>query len=66
MREYNDKLLLPATKVGFYGLDLYSMYSSMQAVVNYLEKVDPTAAQRAKIRYACFDHLQMTRKPMVI
>ncbi|WP_433722184.1 erythromycin esterase family protein [Nocardia sp. CA-129566] len=44
-------------QTGFYGLDLYSLHRSMQEVVNYLDRVDPTAAQRAKTRYACFDHV---------
>jgi erythromycin esterase-like protein len=43
-------------RVGFYGMDLYSLHSSMQAVVHYLEDIDPAAAKRAKERYACFDH----------
>ncbi len=43
-------------QVGFYGLDLYSLFTSMQVVLAYLAKVDPEAAQRAKARYACFDH----------
>jgi erythromycin esterase-like protein len=40
---------------GFYGLDLYSLYSSITAVVDYLDRVDPQAAQRARSRYACFE-----------
>lgn len=55
LRAYNDNLSSPA-KIGFYGLDLYSMYTSMQAVIDYLSKVDPEAASRARARYACFDH----------
>ncbi|WP_037584461.1 erythromycin esterase family protein [Stigmatella aurantiaca] len=43
-------------RAGFYGLDLYSLHTSMRAVVDYLEKVDPEAAERARQRYACFDH----------
>jgi erythromycin esterase-like protein len=43
-------------QVGFYGLDLYSLYSSIEAVVNYLEQVDPAAARRARYRYSCFEH----------
>ena len=43
-------------QVGFYGLDLYSLHASMQAVLEYLEKVDPEAARRAARRYGCFDH----------
>ncbi|WP_197079812.1 erythromycin esterase family protein [Mycobacterium haemophilum] len=41
---------------GFYGLDLYSLHRSMSEVIAYLDKVDPTAASRARQRYACFDH----------
>lgn len=43
-------------EAGFYGLDLYSLHRSMQEVIDYLENVDPDAAQRARERYACFDH----------
>ncbi|MBD2362533.1 erythromycin esterase family protein [Anabaena minutissima FACHB-250] len=56
LREYNDNLPDKAIKIGFYGLDLYSMYASMEAVINYLDQVDPQAAQRARYRYSCFDH----------
>src|SRR3981081_2142017 len=45
-----------AEKVGFYGLDLYSLHASMKAVLRYLEKVDPEAAKRARERYSCFGH----------
>jgi erythromycin esterase-like protein len=44
-------------KVGFYGLDLYSLHTSMKAVLRYLENVDPEAAKRARERYSCFDHV---------
>ncbi|NMG53338.1 erythromycin esterase family protein [Aromatoleum aromaticum] len=44
-------------RVGFFGLDLYSLRASMDAVVRYLETVDPEAAKRARARYACFDHI---------
>ena len=54
LRRWNDRH--PKNKVGFYGLDLYSLNSSVQAVVRYLDKVDPEAARRARARYACFDH----------
>ncbi|WP_029116724.1 erythromycin esterase family protein [Mycobacterium sp. URHB0044] len=43
-------------RVGFYGLDMYSLHRSMKAVIGYLETVDPEAAARARTRYACFDH----------
>ena len=44
------------SQVGFYGLDLYSLHASIRAVLGYLDKVDPEGAQRARFRYACFDH----------
>ena len=53
LREHNDS---DSSKVGFYGVDLYSLYSSMAAVIEYLDKVDPEAARRARYRYACFEH----------
>ncbi len=62
LREWNDNRP-DAAKVGFYGLDLYSLYTSMEAVVRYLEEVDPEAAVRARERYACFDHFN--RDPQV-
>lgn len=33
-----------------------SLHASMRAVLDYLNKVDPEAARRARFRYACFDH----------
>ena len=47
LRAHNDAH--PADRrVGFYGLDLYSMRASIQAVLAYLSKIDPEAAQRAR------------------
>lgn len=40
---------------GFYGLDLYSLFSSVEAVLRYLSRVDPEAAGRARQRYSCFE-----------
>ncbi|MBA3466837.1 MAG: erythromycin esterase family protein [Gemmatimonadaceae bacterium] len=45
-----------AAKAGFFGLDLYSLFNSMEAVVDYLEAIDPEAARRARDRYGCFGH----------
>jgi erythromycin esterase-like protein len=56
LRGHNDILPLQAPRVGFYGLDLYSLFTSMNEVLRYLDNVDPEAAQRARARYACFDH----------
>ena len=55
LRDHNDSVRPGTPKVGFYGLDLYSLHASMAAVIAYLDKVDPEAAERARHRYACFD-----------
>lgn len=41
-------------RAGFYGMDLYSLYRSIDHVLAFLDEVDPPAAQRARERYACF------------
>lgn len=41
--------------VGYYGMDIYSLSSSTHAVIEYLKKVDPSAAEMAQKRYSCFD-----------
>jgi protein-L-isoaspartate(D-aspartate) O-methyltransferase len=53
LREHNAALTDPAGQTGFYGLDLYSMYGSIAAVLDYLDRMDPSAAQVARERYAC-------------
>lgn len=54
LRAHNDEAGQARSKVGFYGLDLYSLHASIEAVLAYLDKVDPVAAERARARYACF------------
>ncbi len=56
LRAHNDTLPDAAPRVGFYGLDLYSLHASIEAVLRYLALVDPEAAARAARRYGCFDH----------
>jgi erythromycin esterase-like protein len=53
LRDRNDRL--PKERAGFYGLDLYSLRASIDAVIAYLDRVDPPAAERARRGYACFD-----------
>ena len=52
----HDRARPPEQRAGFYGLDLYSLHSSIHAVLRYLDDNDPAAAARARERYACFDH----------
>ncbi|KTG17492.1 MULTISPECIES: protein-L-isoaspartate(D-aspartate) O-methyltransferase [unclassified Guyparkeria] len=42
-----------ADRVAFHGLDLYSLYNSIAAVLEYLDEVDPEAAAVARERYSC-------------
>jgi erythromycin esterase-like protein len=55
LRAYNEALEAESGPVGFYGLDLYSLHASIAAVLEYLDRTDPEAAQRARVRYGCFD-----------
>jgi erythromycin esterase-like protein len=56
LRDRNGRQSSSREQAGFYGLDLYSLFTSMEAVIAYLDKVDPEAARRARARYSCFDH----------
>jgi len=40
-------------RCGFFGLDLYSLYTSVEAIVSYLKDVDPELARLARHRYGC-------------
>jgi erythromycin esterase-like protein len=42
-------------RVGFFGIDLYSLHKSIDAVLHYLDLNDAAAAARARERYGCFD-----------
>src|SRR5260370_6415948 len=55
LRQYNDSRPQHAPQVGFYGLDLYSLYRSRTEVLRYAEKLDTEADRRARYRYSCFD-----------
>jgi len=57
LRSYNAEQVEFVAKVHFYGLDLYSLRASIEAVVAYLDRVDPDEAHRARARYSCFDHI---------
>ena len=52
LREHNAAAK-PRARVAFHGLDLYSLYVSIRAVLNYLDDVDPDAGRVARERYGC-------------
>jgi protein-L-isoaspartate(D-aspartate) O-methyltransferase len=53
LRAHNGGVEDRERRVGFHGLDLYSMYTSIEAVLRYLDDVDPDAARVARTRYGC-------------
>lgn len=55
LRNHNEAQPSDVMKCGFYGLDLYSLHASIEAVLGYLTKVDPAAAGRARDHYSCFE-----------
>lgn len=57
LRIHNQELTVDR-RAGFYGLDLYSLYRSADAVISYLQKVDPAEAELARERYAILDHVR--------
>jgi erythromycin esterase-like protein len=52
LRAYNEQLA-PHKRAEFRGLDIYSLGSSIAAVLAYLDKNDPASAKEARRRYAC-------------
>lgn len=72
LREHNSGIREPGRKASFHGLDVYSLYGSIAAVLRYLQEVDPEAAQVARLRYGCltpwerdpalYGHMALTRR----
>src|SRR4029079_13932843 len=62
LREHNGTVA-KSERVAFHGLDLYSLYDSIRAVLNYLDEVDPASAGVARERYGCLAPCQ--RDPSV-
>jgi erythromycin esterase-like protein len=52
--QYNTSLSAKQ-KVGFYGLDVYSLWESLHEIRSYLEKVDPVALKTAEKAFQCFE-----------
>jgi erythromycin esterase-like protein len=55
MRSWNTKTKSAESRAGIFGMDLYSLHASIEAVLDYLDKVDPESAKRARQRYSCFE-----------
>ena len=53
LREHNAAIVDPRKRVGFYGLDLYSLFTSIDAILGYLDGIDQDTARIARERYGC-------------
>ncbi|MEZ4743852.1 MAG: protein-L-isoaspartate(D-aspartate) O-methyltransferase [Bdellovibrionota bacterium] len=53
LRDFNLNSRSEKNRVGFFGLDLYSLFTSIHAVLEYLDSVDPETAEVARFRYGC-------------
>jgi erythromycin esterase-like protein len=51
----HNKDLAPEKKAGFYGLDVYSLWESMNSIMDYLQKTDMAAYEIAEKAYECFE-----------
>jgi erythromycin esterase-like protein len=52
LHEHN-RPLADGAQAGLYGLDLYNLHDSMQAVIDFLEEKEPALAEEARQRYSC-------------
>jgi erythromycin esterase-like protein len=53
LRSWNESLAVEKGRAGFYGLDIYNMSDSIDAVLRYLDDVDAKSAAVARERYGC-------------
>jgi len=58
LNQYNRHLAINK-KIGFYGLDVYSLWESMESIIEYLKNVDPKALKIAEEAYRCFEPYRM-------
>jgi erythromycin esterase-like protein len=58
LRQRHESLQPEEVRAGFYGMDLYSLYRSIDEVIRYLRKADPALAESAIERYGCFERFE--------
>ncbi|MBM7691225.1 erythromycin esterase-like protein [Peribacillus deserti] len=54
MKEYNESRQ-SQVKAGFYGIDVYSLWESMDEVIRYLKEIDSPDLEAAKQAFTCFE-----------
>jgi erythromycin esterase-like protein/predicted phosphoribosyltransferase len=55
LRNFNEQACTLDRQAGFYGVDLYSLHKSMNEVIAYLERTDPSLVQHVRTHYSCID-----------
>lgn len=55
LRSYNEKLADKRERVGFYGLDVYSLWESMEEIIAHLERTGAPELEAAKQAFSCFE-----------
>jgi erythromycin esterase-like protein len=60
LKEHNENLK-DHKKIGFYGLDVYSLWESLESIIDYLKKIESPNLDRALDAIKCFDPFH--RKP---
>ncbi|MDF0726681.1 erythromycin esterase family protein [Cytobacillus sp. S13-E01] len=55
LRNYNNNKTAPNEKVGYYGIDVYSLWESMEEIILYLEKIGSPDIETAKNAFSCFE-----------
>ncbi|HZD60310.1 MAG TPA: erythromycin esterase family protein [Anaerolineae bacterium] len=56
----HNKDIAEEQRVGFYGIDVYSLWESLNVAVQYLERTIPDAAEIAREVYRCFEPYRHT------
>ncbi|KZE69031.1 protein-L-isoaspartate O-methyltransferase [Fictibacillus phosphorivorans] len=65
LKRYNDEQST-RNKVGFFGIDLYSLFESMEEIIRYLEENDPDRLQQAKKAFSCFQPFEKDEQEYAI
>jgi erythromycin esterase-like protein len=58
LKDYNQSNV---NKIGFYGIDVYSLWESMEEIISYLQKTGSGDVEIAKKAFSCFE--PHSRKP---
>jgi erythromycin esterase-like protein len=66
LRSHNERIERTERRAGFWGIDLYSLYTSIEEVIRFLDHSDPAAAARARDRYACFEDFHQSSEAYAV